>query len=126
MSVTTDAVFDGGRATAAAERPAAAAGGATTATGRIAHVEAIRGLACLMVVAYHVIGNDPAHGMRMAEGTAWWVVPRLLDAIQMPLFAFVSGWVFSIPTGDVGRFRAALGRKLLRLALPMEIGRAHV
>lgn len=89
------------------------------ATPRLGHIEAIRGLACLMVVAYHVIGNDPAHGMRMPEGGTWWAVPRVLDAMQMPLFAFVSGWVFSITTGDLGRFRAALGRKLMRLALPM-------
>jgi fucose 4-O-acetylase-like acetyltransferase len=39
--------------------------------------------------------------------------------VQMPLFAFVSGWVFSIPTGENGRFGEALGRKIVRLALPM-------
>lgn len=89
------------------------------ARGRIRHIEVIRGIACLMVVAYHVIGNNPAHGMKMPAGSAWWVVPRVLDMVQMPLFAFVSGWVFSIPTDDVGRFGGALGRKLLRLALPM-------
>ena len=89
------------------------------ARGRIRHIEVIRGIACLMVVAYHVIGNDPAHGMKMPVGSSWWVVPRVLDMVQMPLFAFVSGWVFSIPTGEVGRFGGALGRKLLRLALPM-------
>jgi len=89
------------------------------ATARLGHVEAIRGLACLMVVAYHVIGNDPAHGMRMPEGGVWWAVPRLLDAVQMPLFAFVSGWVFAIPTESFARFRSTLARKLSRLALPM-------
>ena len=89
------------------------------ARGRIRHIEVIRGIACLMVVAYHVIGNDPAHGMKMPAGSAWWVVPRVLDLVQMPLFAFVSGWVFSIPTAETGRFGGALGRKLLRLALPM-------
>lgn len=91
----------------------------TDARGRIRHIEVIRGIACLMVVAYHVIGNDPSHGMKMPVGSSWWMVPRILDLVQMPLFAFVSGWVFSIPTSGIEQFGSALGRKLLRLALPM-------
>ncbi len=91
----------------------------TDARGRFRHIEVIRGIACLMVVAYHVIGNDPSHGMKMPVGSPWWMVPRVLDLVQMPLFAFVSGWVFSIPTSGFDQFGTALGRKLLRLALPM-------
>lgn len=125
MSVTTEAMGDrhrieraeSGSITARTSAPESSA--RASAAARVTHIEVIRGLACLMVVAYHVIGNDPAHGMRMAEGSVWWAVPRLLDAVQMPLFAFVSGWVFSIATGDLGRFLGALAKKLLRLALPM-------
>lgn len=129
MSVTTETTGDRPHHVRAESAAITARGSASTgsratvpsasAAARIAHIEVIRGLACLMVVAYHVIGNDPAHGMRMAEGTTWWAVPRLFDAVQMPLFAFVSGWVFTIATDDLGRFRAGLAKKLLRLALPM-------
>ena len=114
MSVTSDAAYG-----AALSVRGAVAPGGQRASARLGHIEVIRGLACLMVVAYHVIGNDPLHGMRMPEGGTWWAIPRLLDAVQMPLFAFVSGWVFSIADDDAATFRAALAKKLLRLALPL-------
>lgn len=95
--------------------------------GEAAHlgwVDAMRAVACLCVVAYHAIGNDPAHGLRLAEGSFGWMVARLLDLFQMPLFAFVSGRVFAVPTDDPARFRAALGRKTVRIAVPLAVATA--
>ena len=94
-------------------------GGIATADGRLEHVEALRGIACLMVVAYHVVGNNSAHGLHVADDTAWGHLTIALDTLQMPLFAFLAGRVFSVPTDDIGRFGAGLAKKLMRLALPL-------
>lgn len=94
------------------ERPA------RSASDRMGHVEAIRGLSCMMVVLFHAIGNDEAHGVHAATGSVLWQVQHLLDLIDMPLFAFVSGRVFGIPTADGLRFAAAYARKAIRLVVP--------
>lgn len=88
-------------------------------TGRIGYVETIRGLTCFFVVLYHAIGNDPSHGLHAEAGTVYWGIARVLDLVDMPLFAFVSGRVFGIPTGDGRRFLAAYARKMTRLGIPL-------
>jgi peptidoglycan/LPS O-acetylase OafA/YrhL len=100
-------------ATAGAERGAAAR--------TIGHLETARGLAIVLVVVYHAIGNDPSHGVHAAVGTWPWWTARLFDLVQLPLFAYVSGRVFALPLGDDRRFARALGRKLVRLAVPLVV-----
>lgn len=58
-------------------------------------VETLRGLACLLLVAYHVRGGDPASGLRLPAGNPWSVVVDAADYLRMPLFSFLSGWVYA-------------------------------
>lgn len=92
---------------------------ATEMSGRLLYADAIRGAACLMVVIYHAIGNDPAHGVHAAAGSLAWWVARIVEIFQLPLFAFVSGRVFAITTSDPAAFGAGLARKAFRLAAPL-------
>ncbi|MCE1235016.1 MAG: acyltransferase [Hyphomicrobiales bacterium] len=92
---------------------------ATSTSGRLLYADALRGAACLMVVLYHAIGNDAAHGVHAAAGSLAWWVARIVEIFQLPLFAFVSGRVFVIATADAAGFRAGLLRKTMRLALPL-------
>lgn len=93
--------------------------GTSLPAGRIGYAETIRGLTCLLVVCYHAIGNDPSHGIHAEAGSLPWLAARLLDVVDMPLFAFVSGRVFGIPTGDDRIYLAALLRKAVRLGVPL-------
>lgn len=102
-----------------ASRAQASDAGGAVRGGRIDYAETIRGLTCIFVVLYHAIGNDPAHGLHAEPGSFWWLTARILDLIDMPLFAFVSGRVFGIPTGDGGRYASALMRKVVRLGVPL-------
>jgi peptidoglycan/LPS O-acetylase OafA/YrhL len=76
-----------------------------------------RGFACLLLVVYHVIGSDPTHGLRVAEGPL-----RLLNDglayLRMPLFTFLSGMVYGLRP-FAGDSRAFLGGKARRLLVPM-------
>ena len=80
-------------------------------------IETLRGLACLLLVVYHVIGADPAHGLRVADGMLRWINDGLAY-LRMPLFTFLSGLVYGLRpfTGDS---RAFLQGKARRLLLPM-------
>lgn len=53
-------------------------------------VQALRGLACLMLVLYHVVGDSPSRGMQVGEGVLRLVVDALA-AVRMPLFALIAG-----------------------------------
>ncbi len=53
-------------------------------------VASLRGLACLMLVLYHVVGGTPEQGLRLAEGPLRGMVDALA-VVRMPLFALLAG-----------------------------------
>lgn len=83
------------------------------------HIETLRGAACLLLVAYHTIGDDSAHGLRVADDSVWRMLTDLFVHVRMPLFSFISGFVLMpVPTGT-GELGPALLKKLRRLGLPL-------
>ena len=92
--------------------------GMAGAEARISYVETLRGIACIALVAFHVIGNDPRGGLRLPEGHYLVFLVDLLADVRMPLFSFISGFVF----WPVVRSAAELGPRILgkarRLLIP--------
>ena len=80
-------------------------------------VETLRGLACLLLVGYHVIGADPGHGLRVADDWVRWLNDGLAY-VRMPLFTFLSGLVYGLRPFS-GNSRAFLSGKARRLLIPM-------
>ncbi|UZJ41339.1 acyltransferase [Prosthecochloris sp. SCSIO W1101] len=80
-------------------------------------VDTLRGIACIMLVAYHVIGATPESGLRLQEGLLV-DTNTLLVYIRMPLFTFLSGIVYGWRpyTSD---WKAFLAGKTRRLIVPM-------
>lgn len=80
-------------------------------------VDTLRGLACIFLVAYHVVGYDAAVGLRIDSGP-YREVSDLLAYLRMPLFTFLSGMVYAYRpfTGGVRRFVVGKSKRLL---LPM-------
>ena len=76
---------------------------AVEATG----VQTLRGIACVLVVAVHVVGWSPTTGMHVGEGTFYRNLVDLFAPLRMPLFTFLSGFVyayFPVMTGRVAPF----------------------
>jgi len=80
-------------------------------------IETLRGLACLLLVAYHVVGADPSNGLRLEDGTLRWLNDGLAY-LRMPLFTFLSGLVYGWQP-FAGNSRAFLQGKARRLLVPM-------
>lgn len=82
-----------------------------------ARIDTLRGLACVLLVLYHVIGADPRTGLGVADGWLRWGNDALAY-LRMPLFTFLSGVVYGLRPfqGDSRRF--LLG-KVRRLLVPM-------
>jgi peptidoglycan/LPS O-acetylase OafA/YrhL len=92
--------------------------------GRIASLESgrvqtLRGIACLLLVAFHTIGSSSASGLHVSDSSAYRHFTNLFVHIRMPLFTFLSGLVYAyrpLRPGQVLRFS---GKKLCRLGVPL-------
>ena len=82
-------------------------------------IETLRGLACLLLVAYHVVGADASLGLLVADGPVRWLNDGMAY-LRMPLFTFLSGLVYGLrPFG--GNSKAFLSGKVRRLLVPMVV-----
>ena len=57
--------------------------------------DTVRGLACLALLAYHVVGPDQTSGMRLPDGSAWHLAMNSLDFLRMPVFTVLSGYFYA-------------------------------
>ncbi len=83
-------------------------------------IEALRGLACVLLVMAHVIGENAAGGLRVPDDSIFrWYVDSFAY-IRMPLFTFISGYVYAMrPLTAIENWPAFLKGKTRRLLLPM-------
>lgn len=80
-------------------------------------IETLRGVACLLLVTYHVIGADPSLGLQVQDGALRWFNDGLAY-LRMPMFTFLSGLVYGMRPFR-GRSRVFLLGKVQRLLVPM-------
>jgi glucans biosynthesis protein C len=83
-----------------------------------ARVYTLRGLACLMVVAFHAIGAEPTTGMHVTDNSIYRGFCNLLMHVRMPLFAFLSGLVYALRPVEPGQLRIFAHKKFRRLVIP--------
>lgn len=77
----------------------------------------LRGLACILLVAYHVVGI-PGAGMQVADGSFYRYATDSFELIRMPLFTFISGLVYALNPSRGDRLRTFFIKKLRRLGFP--------
>lgn len=84
-------------------------------TAKNLRIETVRGLACMLLVFYHVVGDAPTSGLKIAEGEWLRQVNDFLSYVRMPLFTFLSGFVYAWRpcTTDVASFIRGKARRLL-------------
>lgn len=82
-------------------------------------MQTLRGLACFLLVAYHVVGSQPdVTGLRLQDGHPLHDLNDVLSYLRMPLFTFISGYVYCYRplAGSMGRYWYG---KLRRLGYPL-------
>lgn len=79
------------------------------------HIQSLRGLACLLLVLFHVVGDTPWSGLRLPVEHDLQLFNQVLIYWRMPLFAAIAGYVYALrPAGpDWGRFLSGKARRLL-------------
>jgi len=84
-----------------------------------ANLNTVRGLACLLVVALHVIGDEESNGLHLPMTSGWHYAMISIEFIRIPLFTAMSGYLYAgrrVTRPAFGRFWA---KKLRRLGLPL-------
>lgn len=56
-------------------------------------IDTLRGFACILLVLLHVVGNTPGAGLTLPADHRLQGFNRWLAFVQIPLFAFISGFV---------------------------------
>ena len=88
-------------------------------TGKSQSIETIRGIACILLVAYHVVGNNYTNGLRLHPDHWLVIFNRIFEFVRMPLFSFISGLVFSAYVSNTIEWKKKVKSKVRRLLIPM-------
>lgn len=81
-------------------------------------VESLRGIAILLVVAFHIIGYSPSTGLHVAEDSFWKYFTYTFEFIRLPLFVAISGYVYAIKPVQKSDGSTFLLGKARRIMLP--------
>ncbi len=87
------------------------------AASESARIQTLRGLACLLLVAFHVVGIEGA-GLLVDGDSGYRLFTNLFVHLRMPLFTFLSGFVYAYRPAQGWEFGR---KKLWRLAAPLII-----
>lgn len=83
---------------------------------REAGIDTLRGLACLLLVSLHVIGEAPTHGLHVADDHPLALFAELFFHLRMPMFAMLSGFVYAarpVRPREAGAFARGKARRLV-------------
>lgn len=84
-----------------------------------ARVQTLRGIACILLVLYHVIGDSATRGLGVDDTSAYRTFTNILVHLRMPLFTFLSGFVYAYRPVQYGSSGVFARKKLRRLLLPL-------
>nr|WP_275041521.1 acyltransferase [Tateyamaria sp. ANG-S1] len=82
-------------------------------------IDTIRALACLALVSFHVVGNSSQSGMELPDDHWLRLVNLTFADMRMPLFSFLSGFVFVSLARTDKEPEELLLSKARRLLVPM-------
>jgi peptidoglycan/LPS O-acetylase OafA/YrhL len=83
------------------------------------NINAVRGLACLLIAALHVIGDEDSNGLHLPMTSNWHYVMESIEFLRIPLFTALSGYLYAgrrVVSSELSRFWT---KKFRRLVVPL-------
>ena len=82
------------------------------------NIHSVRGLACLLIVAFHVIGDDAGEGLHLPDDSGWHYAMKSIVFLRLPLFTVISGYFYGGHRVTRPGFIRFWLKKSQRIALP--------
>lgn len=86
---------------------------------RPSNLDAVRGLACILIVALHVVGARGEQGLEIPRPSLWHGVMDALEVVRLPLFTAMSGYIYGAMPATRDGFWPYMRTKLKQLAIPL-------
>jgi non-ribosomal peptide synthetase component E (peptide arylation enzyme)/surface polysaccharide O-acyltransferase-like enzyme len=83
------------------------------------NLNSVRGLACVMIVALHVVGVSADEGLRLPLESLWHTIMDTFTPIRLPLFTALSGFLYAAMPATRDGFSIFAKRKLQQLLIPL-------
>jgi glucan biosynthesis protein C len=91
----------------------------TAADFRIApNINSVRGLACLLIVALHVVGDAESNGLHLPMTSRWHYIMISIEFLRIPLFTALSGYLYAGNRVTSRQFSRFWVKKWRRLVIP--------
>jgi peptidoglycan/LPS O-acetylase OafA/YrhL len=84
-----------------------------------ANMNTVRGVACLLVIALHVVGDNPSTGLHLPMDSNWHYAMACIEFLRMPLFTALSGFLYAGRRVTRAEFPGFWAKKFRRLAVPL-------
>ncbi|WP_169336744.1 acyltransferase family protein [Woodsholea maritima] len=81
-------------------------------------INALKGIACVLLVMLHVVGDTPDMGLRLADDHIFNQFNAVFMPLRMPLFAMLAGFVYAWRPARPQGLGSFVSSKARRLALP--------
>ena len=83
------------------------------------NLDTIRGLVCLLLVCFHVVGNSDLTGLRLPLTSNWHYAMKTFEFIRMPIFTVLSGFLYGRLRATSSTISTFLWKKARRIAVPL-------
>lgn len=85
-------------------------------------VDTLRGVACLLLVTFHVIGYNSTDGLTVPDDSVFRYYTDSVDYLRMPLFTLLAGLVYAWrPLTSTAGYPSFMAKKARRLLVPYVI-----
>lgn len=82
-------------------------------------IDTVRGLACLLIVAFHFVGLTPEDGMRLPPDSWWRYFMDSFTMLRLPLFTALAGYLYGALPASRDSYGNFMLRKCQQLLIPM-------
>jgi peptidoglycan/LPS O-acetylase OafA/YrhL len=88
-------------------------------SGIAPNIDSVRGLACLLIVALHMVGDNATNGLHLPMTSGWHYAMESIEFLRIPLFTALSGYLYAGQRVTVRKLPTFWLKKVRRLVVPL-------
>jgi peptidoglycan/LPS O-acetylase OafA/YrhL len=85
------------------------------------NLDTVRAIACILLVAFHVVGSNPERGLHADWDSPWRQAMQSFEFVRMPLFTVLSGFLYAGRRATAPTLAPVWRARLRRIGVPLVI-----